>query len=287
MRTITVFGATGAQGSGVISALKRKGSFAVRALTRNPESAAGIADEVRAADLTRPETLVPALEGSYGVFVNTNSFAAPDTDEIAQGTAAVEAALEAGVEHYVWSTLPDVHAISGGSLSVPHFTDKAAVNEVVSGAGFGSHTFTEPPFYFQNLTSPMYPSPPGPDGTPTWTVPMKPDVRGIHMGDISEYGNLVAGAFEQPDIVGDGSYLSFAGDFLSWDEVIATLRSQGHDIAFQEATDDPWGIRDMFAFFEEHTYFGPQAEQKIELAKQVTVAPFTDFAAWARVNMPA
>ncbi len=286
-RTIAVIGATGAQGGGVVRALQERGQFKVRALTRNPDGARGLADEVVAADLTRPETLGPALEGVYGVFTNTNSFGGPDTDEIAQGTAAVKAARTAGVEHYVWSTLPNVERISDGAYNVPHFSNKAKVNEAVENAGFRYHTFVEPPFYFQNLNSPMYPTNPGPDGTPTWSVPMQSDVRGIHIGDITELGNVVSGVFEQPDTVGNGRYLSLSGDLMSWDDIVATLVSQGHDLVYSQATEDPWGIRDMFAYFEAHTYFGPDAEKKIANARAVTTKPFTDFATWAKANMPA
>jgi len=286
-RTIAVIGATGAQGGGVVRSLQGRGRFKVRALTRNPDSVQGLADEVVAADLTQPETLGPALEGVYGVFANTNSFGSPDTDEVAQGTAAVEAARTADVEHFVWSTLPNVAKISDGGFSVPHFSNKAKVNDVVSSAGFKWFTFVEPPFYFQNLDSPMYPTNPGTDGTPTWSVPMQPDARGIHMGDITELGNVVAGAFEQPDTVGNGRYLSLSGDLMSWNDIVATLVSQGHDLAFSQAIDDPWGIRDMFAYFEAETYFGPDAEEKIANARAVTTKPFTDFATWAKTNMPA
>jgi len=286
-KTIAVVGATGAQGSGVVRALQRRGEFKVRALTRNPERAAGLADEVVAADLNRPETLSEAFEGAYGVFVNTNSFAAPDTDEIAQATAAIEAAKAVDVEHYVWSTLPDVETISGGRYHVPHFANKAAVNPVVAGAGFAHHTFVEPPFYYQNLISPMYPTHPGSDGTPTWSAPMRGDVRGIHVGDIGELGNVVAGAFEAPDLVGDGRYLALAGDLVSWNDLVATLSAQGHELAYVMTAEDPWGLRDMFGYFEDYTYFGPDADKKIAAAEDVSIATATGFADWARVNMPA
>ena len=286
MRTIAVVGATGAQGGAVVRALQEHGGFNVRALTRNPEKAQGLGDEVRAADLDQPETLAGAFEGAHGVFVNTNSFAGPDTDEVAQGRAAVAAAQEAGVEHYIWSTLPDVAAIGGGRFVVPHFTNKAAVNGSVSGAGFKTHTFVEPPFYFQNLISPMYPAIPDESGTPTWSQPMRGDARGIHMGDIDQYGDLVAGAFMNPDLA-NGKTLSMAGDLVSWDDLITTLRSQGHNIAFREATEDPWGVGDMFSYFAAHTYFGPIAAAKIEAARTVSPVAFTSFADWALKNMPA
>ena len=295
MRTIAVIGATGAQGGGVVRALQEQGSFKVRALTRNPDKARGLADEVVAADLTRPETLSSAFDGAYGVFANTNSWAGPDVDEVAQGTASVEAARAAGVEHYIWSTLPNVAAISRDAYNVPHFTNKAKVDEVVANAGFKWATFVEPPFYYQNLTSPMYDPQPGPDGSPTWSQPMRPDTRVIHMGDITELGNVVAGAFEDPDSAGQGQHLSLAGDLMSWNDIVATLNRAGHNLAYSQMPDDVWDgsfpgapeAREMFKYFEAHTYFGPDADTKIALAKEVATRPFTDFATWAKTNMPA
>ena len=51
-RIIAVLGATGAQGGAVVRALQTHGTFRVRALTRNPDAAVGLADAVVAADLT-------------------------------------------------------------------------------------------------------------------------------------------------------------------------------------------------------------------------------------------
>ena len=293
-RIIAVAGATGTQGGAVVRALQARGGYVVRALTRNPAKAAGLADEVVEADFDAPDTLRQAFEGVYGVFANTNSFAGPDTDEIAQGKAMVDAAKTAGVTHFIWSTLPSVAEISDGKFQVPHFTNKARVDGAVEAAGFDYFTFVEPPFYFQNLTSPMYPKQPGRDGTPTWSQPMRRDARGIHMGDISELGHLVVGAFEKPEQVGAGQHLSLAGDLLSWDDIITVLRRQGHDIAFEEVSakdwdaQSPWapGVREMDSYFEAHTYFGPDASSKIALVKTVTTKPFTKFDAWATANMP-
>jgi hypothetical protein len=35
-----------------------------------------------------------------------------------------------------------------------------------------------------------------------WALPLDPTVRGIHMGDITELGTIVAGAFAHPDQAG-------------------------------------------------------------------------------------
>ena len=132
-KLIAVIGATGQQGGAVVRALQAQGQFNVRALTRNPGEHRGLGDEVVEGDLDRPETLEAAFEGVHGVFLVTN-FWEQGTDELKQATAAVQAAKAAGVKHFVWSTLPDVETISGGTFHVPHFTGKAKVDRIVKEA---------------------------------------------------------------------------------------------------------------------------------------------------------
>ena len=138
-KVIAVVGASGQQGSAVTRALQAGNQFKVRALTRNPAKHRELADEVIQADLNRPETLASAFNGAYGVFLVTN-FQEHGTSEVKQATAAVRAAKDAGVKHFVWSTLPNVEAISKGKLHVPHFTGKAKVDQLVREAGFANHT---------------------------------------------------------------------------------------------------------------------------------------------------
>src|SRR3989440_3549009 len=201
-KLIAVIGATGQQGGGVLRALQARGQFKVRALTRNPDKHRGLAEEVVEADLDKPETLKAAFEGAHGVFLVTN-FQEAGTDELKQATAAIRAAKDVGVKHFVWSTLPDVEAISGGKLHVPHFTGKAKVDRIVKEAGFTHHTFVIAPFFYQNLVGLAAPQKQE-DGTLGWALPIDPTVRGIHMGDITEIGSIVAGAFALPDEAGNG-----------------------------------------------------------------------------------
>src|SRR3982074_3135606 len=100
-KLIAVIGATGQQGGGVLRALQASNQFKVRALTRNPDKHRELADEVVEADLDRPETLKTAFEGVHGVFLVTTS-SLEGTDERKQGTAAVQAAKDAGVKHFIW-----------------------------------------------------------------------------------------------------------------------------------------------------------------------------------------
>ena len=220
-RVIAVVGATGQQGGAVVRALRAGSHFSVRALTRDPAKHRELADEVIQADLNRPETLAAAFEGAQGVFLVTN-FGAKGADEVEQAAAAVRAARDAGAKHFVWSTLPDVEAISGGGLHVPHFTGKAKVDRIVKEAGFANHTFVIAPFYYQNLIGVLAPQK-LPDGSVGWALPLDPDVRCLHMGDIRELGNIVAGAFAHPDEAGNGEYLPLVGDFLSFNEIVRRI----------------------------------------------------------------
>ena len=215
-KLIAVVGATGQQGGSVVRALQANKQFKVRALTRNPAKHRELADEVIQADLNRPETLGSAFARAHGVFLVTN-FWGEGSDEVGQATAAVRAAKDAGVQHFVWSTLPDVEGISGGKLHVPHFTGKAKVDRVVKEAEFPNHTFVIAPFYYQNLIGVLAPQKLA-DGFVGWVLPLDPTVRSIHMGDITELGDIVAGAFAQPDQTGHGEYLPLVGDFMSFNE---------------------------------------------------------------------
>lgn len=297
---VAVVGATGAQGGGVVDALLSGGRFAVRALTRNPDSdraqalgARGV--EIVQADLAEPETLAAAFEGAHGAFVVTNfweSDVGPGEQE--QGKAAVKAAQQAGVRHFVWSTLPNCRKLSGGDLTVEHFTSKALVDEAVKAAGFELFTFVEPPFYFSNLTGVMAPQEME-GGKKGWAVPMDPAKVCIHAGDIAEFGKLVAAAFDSPESAGNGVHLAMAADTLSWNAMAETLNAQGHEVGVVQVPAEVYDgfypgaaeMREMFQWFERYSYFGPEAAVKIAAANQLCPDGFTSFADWAKAHMPA
>ena len=227
-RIIAVVGGTGLQGGGLVDELLARGHFSVRVVTRNADSEKANAlkargCEVVAANLTQPDSLPGAFGGAYGVFAVTNFWEPVEGwSEFDQGKAAVHAAHEAGVQHYIWSTLPNCKAISNGKYEVPHFTEKARVDAEVTAAGFAHHTFVEPPMYFQNFLSTMAPQPQE-DGSKAWFMPMSVDNRCMHVGDISEFGRLAARAFEQPDKYGGGQHLAQAAGLLSWQDMILIL----------------------------------------------------------------
>lgn len=191
----------------------------------------------------------------------------------------------------MWSTLPDVETISGGKLDVPHFTGKAKIDPIVERARFANHSFVIAPMYYQNLVGVMAPQEQE-DGSLGWALPLDPAVRGIHMGDIHELGDVVAGAFTHPHIAGHGEYLPLVGDFMSFNEIVATLNRQGHRLSFKRVPDHVFagrfpGAAEMaatFKHFEANTYL--PSEDRIALARKVAGRRPTPFATWARANFP-
>jgi uncharacterized protein YbjT (DUF2867 family) len=295
---ISVIGGTGLQGGGVVNALLEQGDFKVRVATRNPASAAARAlaargVEVVRADLLDPKSVSGAFEGAYGAFLVTNSWDPGQGEHESDiGTAAVKAARDVGVEHFVWSTLPDVEKLSGGQLEVPHFSDKAKVDEVVRRAGFARHSFVQAPFYFQNFLGVMAPQT-LPSGGRGWAVPMDPGKRVIHAGDITALGKAVAAAFGARGRLPDGSVLAVCGGVYSWNDFVSTLRRFGHEVSVVRVPAETYDasfpgardVREMFQYFERYTYFGPQAETHIAAAKALVPGGFTSFADWAAVHM--
>src|SRR6266550_4450845 len=291
-KLIAVIGATGHQGGGVLRALQTRGQFKVRALTRNPDKHRELAEEVVEADLGKPETLTAAFAGAHGVFLVTN-FQEAGSDELKQATAAISAAKDARVKHFIWSTLPNVEAISGGKFNVPHFTGKAKVDRVVKEAGFENYTFVIAPFYYQNLAGALGPHEQA-DGSMGWALPLDPTLRVIHMGDINELGDIVAGAFAHADEAGNGQYLPLVGDFMSFNEIVETLNRQGHNISYSRVPKEVFAgffpgakeIAEMFSYWEAHTYLGSDSSDRIALANKVAGREPTRFATWASENFP-
>lgn len=173
-KIVTIVGATGAQGRGVVSAFINNPLYHVRAITRNPQSAAGLAlsaqgAEVITADLNSLPSLETAFAGSHIIFGVTNFFepfaehSSPTKAveiEIQQGTNLARAAMStlSTLEHYIWSTLPSAVNISGGKYDVPHFEGKIAIDKFIQSQPdlVKKTTFLWVTWYHSNYVFPMF-----------------------------------------------------------------------------------------------------------------------------------
>ena len=160
-------------------------------------------------------------------------------------------------------------------------------------AGFPHHTFVIAPGYYQNFVGFLAPQKQA-DGSVGWALPLDPDVRCLHMGDIRELGNIVAGAFAHPDEAGNGECLPLVGDFMSFNEIIDTLNRQGHKFSFKQVPKEVFAalfpgaaeLAEMFSYWEVHTYLGSDSSDRIALANKIAGRQPTKFSTWTRLNVP-
>src|SRR5712664_2267917 len=153
-RTILITGVTGHQGGAVAQALQGTG-FHVRGLTRTPdgERAAALAGrgvDVVKGDMDDEATLRRALAGAWGVFGVQNAGEAGVEREEEQGKRLATLAREAGVEHYVYTSVGSADKRTG----VPHFDSKGRIEDTVRDLGFPSHVILRPVFFMENLVAP-------------------------------------------------------------------------------------------------------------------------------------
>ena len=104
------------------------------------------------ADTDDKESLKKAIQGSYGVFAVTNYWEKMDAElEVRQGKAIADVCKEEGVQHLIWSSLPNVTEMSKGKLThVYHYDSKAAVEQYIRDIGIPA-TFVMPGFFMSNI----------------------------------------------------------------------------------------------------------------------------------------
>ena len=130
-KQLFVTGASGNLGKAVVAELRRLGAKKVIAATRPPgrSELAALGVEEREADFDRPETLQAAFRGAERLLlVSTDSLHAPGV-RIKQHRAAIQAAVGAGVEHVVYTSLPNAHPTEGPSITDDHLWTEVALFE--------------------------------------------------------------------------------------------------------------------------------------------------------------
>ncbi|KAF7361046.1 NmrA domain-containing protein [Mycena sanguinolenta] len=157
-RVVSVFGATGLQGGAVVDALLKDGTFVPRAITRDPESEASKKLKARGVEVVKADSidkasLVAALRGSEAVFAVTLPVI-PKTEgkgEDVQGKNIVDAAKEAGVKFFIWTSLPSLSEYTNGKYkNAIHFEDKQIVHDYLRSSGLAHATLLLPGF-LENL----------------------------------------------------------------------------------------------------------------------------------------
>lgn len=308
-RIIAVFGATGAQGGGLVRAIAANpaSGFAARAITRNPDSdkakaLASLGVEVVGADADQPDTLAPALAGAYGAFCVTNFWEHFSAErEGQQASAMARATKAAGVQHVVWSTLEDTRTwiplsdtrmpTLGGQYKVPHFDAKGAVDHVFAEEGAPT-TYMMAAFYWDNLIHFGMGPRANEDGTLTFAMPLGGvKLPGIAAGDI---GGCALGIFrEGTGLV--GQRIGVAGESLTGEELSAKLgKALGKTVNFFDVPFDMYrgfgfpGAEDLGNMFQFQQILGDEFQSYRDPARSRALFPaIQDFDAWLAKNSAA
>jgi uncharacterized protein YbjT (DUF2867 family) len=274
-KIIAVFGATGAQGGGLVRAILNDANseFAVRAITRNPDSdkakeLAKMGAEVVAADIDDQESMKRALSGAYGAYFVTFFWDhySPEK-EMAEARNMAAAAKEAGLKHVIWSTLEDVRnwiPLDDDSMptlrekdKVPHFDGKGASDHYFTDAGLPV-TFMLPSYYWDNLIYFGMGPKRGADGKLSITFPMgNKKMAGIASGDI---GKCAYGIFKKGAPL-FGKRVGVAGDQLTCTEMAEAIsKALGKEVSYHEITPEQYrgfgfpgadDLGNMFQFYRD------------------------------------
>ncbi|KAJ6548803.1 hypothetical protein B0H19DRAFT_193977 [Mycena capillaripes] len=147
-RIISIIGANGQQGSSVLEALLKDGTFTPRAISRDPDSQVSQRLRERGVEVVKADTadkasLANALQGSEGVFAATLSTFPPYSpekpSEITVGKSIVDVAKEAGVKFFIFSSVPGLTKLTGGRFTkVSLYDDKEVIEEYLKASGLAS-----------------------------------------------------------------------------------------------------------------------------------------------------
>lgn len=259
-KIITVFGATGAQGGGLIRAIlaDKNSEFTVRAVTRDTNSdkakeLAGLGAELVQADVDDPASVNKALQGAYGAYFVTFFWAHFSAEkEIAEARMFAEAAKKAGLQHAIWSTLEDTREFVPlsdnrmptlhGKYKVPHFDGKGESDHFFTDAGVPT-TFLLASFYWDNFIYFGAGPKRGDDGKLALTLPIGDGkMAGIAAEDI---GKCAYGIFKKGTAM-IGKRIGIAGEQLSGNEMAEGLsKALGEPVLYNKV---PAAVYRSFGF---------------------------------------
>ncbi|KAK7690577.1 hypothetical protein QCA50_005675 [Cerrena zonata] len=258
-KLVLVIGATGAQGMAVVDALLApsddvlQSPYAVRALTRDPESRRAKELSARGVEVVKGAfnnfpSVIAAMQGTYGVFVNTDGFTVGEEREIYAGIRIYELAKQVPtIRHYVWSNLDYIAKIVdyNPEYRCEHQDGKGRVGEFLklqlsdpTESGFVWSQLTTTP-YMDMLQSIMF----GPlnkrdDGTVVFATPVgQGHVPMIALSDLGFFARYIFDHRTETS----GQDLRVTSDIVGWDYLIETYQKvTGDKAVVVHQTIDEW-----------------------------------------------
>jgi uncharacterized protein YbjT (DUF2867 family) len=303
---LTVFGATGAQGGGLARAAlaERDGAFAVRAVTRKPDSAnaralAAAGAEIVVADLDDAASVERAMRGADAAFCVTNFWEhfSPDK-ELTQASVMAEAARRANLRHVIWSTLEDTREylpadgarmpVLMGRFNVPHFDAKGEANRQFQSRGVPV-TLLYTSFYWDNFIHFGMGPKRGLDGGLVMAFPLgQARMPGIAAEDI---GGCALGVLKQGPAA-SGTSIGIAGEHLSGAEMAAVFsRVLGQTVRYLDVSPEIYrgfgfpGAEDLGNMFQFKRDFEQAFRERRDVVRSRRLWPkLQTLEQWLRAN---
>ena len=245
-----IHGATGAQGSPVLSALTAAGHTAIAAV-RHPETVPdGIA--ARQVDLASADSLTSVYEGADSVFIHL-PMGAPEA-ATAQARAVVETVARTRPGRVVISTSGQIVDQPGSPLQAPADSPIMTLIDGVTGSGVPT-AVVAPRLYLENLLLPVVLAPASQEGVLRYPLPASFPVSWSSHLDVAEVvARLLTDAYPTTGTVGVGHLPGLTGPDLA----TALSSHLGREVRFEGITPEAFG--DLIT-----PLFGPAAAPVVEL----------------------
>lgn len=228
-KTILVAGATGKQGGATARRLLENG-WPVSAITRNPDQPAAkelsrLGAKLVKCNLNDRKEIDEVIKGCYGVF-SVQTFAEEGLEgEVQQGKILADAAKQAGVAHFVYSSVGSADQDTG----IPHFESKYRIERYIRSIDIPA-TILRPVFFMENFNA---------EETKRSILDGKLQLpinrnRPLQMIAVDDIGAFALMAFEKPNEF-IGRDLDLAGDELTMPKAAETFgRVLGRPVRYVE-----------------------------------------------------
>jgi uncharacterized protein YbjT (DUF2867 family) len=140
--------------------------------------------------------------------------------EFALGKQLAAAAVKAGTDQIVFSTLENVKNVTDSRKHVPHFTEKALVADYIRSLPV-SYSFVMPAFFYTNFLEYYVPRAEG--GKLLMPIYLPEDFRAPFVDPLTATGPAVLEIFSEPDRY-NGQTLPLVGDIISPREIVETFQ---------------------------------------------------------------
>jgi len=303
-KVLVVFGATGQQGGSVVNCVindpELSKQYKVRGVTRDPSKLAAQSLQQRGVEVVKgdaddKESLKQVMQGSHTVFAITTTVYDDQTKprEIAQGKALVDAAVAAGVEYFIFSTLPHVGKISNGKYrQVDHFDAKAEVEEYIRALPIKSAFFV-PGSFMQNFGGMMAPHPIG-DDTYAISNIVTPQTQLPLIEAAADSGKYVGAILAEPGKY-EGKVLLAATSLHSFEDIVQTIsKVTGKTVKYNQLPESVFRgflpptaadkLVEMLLYFQDFGYYGPQTKDLVEWTARNARGKLTTFEEYITKN---